>query len=94
MTQENKTKILIDAVTIILYEHDPVGINGGCNPLEYDLEAKTIVPRLNNTCSVKEVRNIVHEEFCHWFGELVTGNIDKYDKVSANIHKILGTIDK
>ena len=94
MTQDNKTKILIDAVTIILYEQDPVGINGGCNPLEYDIEAKTIVSKLTKNCSAWDVQNIVHKEFCHWFGELLTGNIDKYDKVSANIHKILGTIDK
>ena len=93
MIQDNKTKILTNAVTIILYEHDPVGINGGCNPLEYDLEAQTIVSRLNKSFSANDVRNIVHEEFCHWFGELATGPIEKYNEVSADIHKLLGLID-
>ena len=94
MSQDKVTSGLLAAVTLVLFEHDPVNINFGCNPDEYEPEAKTIISRLNHAKSPNDVLTIVHEEFCHWFGIEIAGTKEKYTKVSEQIFEKWITYNK
>ncbi len=60
---------LFDAVSEILFRHDPAEINFDFNKDEYDIEAETILPRLKNCHSAGDVLVVVREEFQKWFSE-------------------------
>jgi hypothetical protein len=86
--------VLHDAVSEALRNADPIGLIQGGAPLdEYDPEVGTILPRLRTATSSRDVRTILHEEFVHWFGQEVAGDIEHYEKAAENIWSIL-TINK
>lgn len=60
---------LFDAVSEILFRHDPAEINFEFNKDEYDVEAETILPRLKNCYSVEDVLTVLREEFEKWFDD-------------------------
>ncbi|MBX7220536.1 MAG: hypothetical protein K1Y36_11365 [Blastocatellia bacterium] len=60
--------LLFEAVTGILFRHDPEGINFEFNTDEYEPEAETILPRLKDCSSPEDVCRVVVEEFVYWFG--------------------------
>src|SRR4051812_24651180 len=60
---------LFDAVSEILFRHDPSEINFDFNTDEYDPEAETILPRLKHCGSAQDVLIVVREEFQKWFSE-------------------------
>jgi hypothetical protein len=68
----------------IISESDPVNLLCiGAPPDEYEPEARTIYPRLRGAQSVKDVRQIVEEEFGHWFGKIPSGAV--VDTLAANL---------
>ena len=79
---------LFDAVTALLFRHDPVGINLEDNTDEYEAEAGTILPRLNGCQSEVEVLQVVHEEFCHWFGVETAGTKKRYAAIASEIWQL------
>jgi hypothetical protein len=76
---------LFDEVSAALFAADPVGINFGGNTDEYDPEARTILPRLDDAHSADHVQVIIYEEFCRWFDKEDAGEIGRYEEVSAII---------
>lgn len=62
-------KDLFEAVSAILFEADPVGINLGFNTDEYDPEVGTILPRLGSCSSLDDARRVISEELHRWFGD-------------------------
>lgn len=60
---------LFDAISEILFRHDPSEINFGFNTDEYDVEAGTILPRLKNCDAADDVLSVLQEEFQRWFDE-------------------------
>ncbi|TMA13412.1 MAG: hypothetical protein E6J89_01435 [Deltaproteobacteria bacterium] len=81
---------LREAVSQALREADPIGLIEGGAPLdEYDPEVGTGLPRLRGATSCGDVRTILHEEFVHWFGQDVAGNVERYDEAAENIWTIL-----
>ena len=72
-------------VAALLYRHDPIGIDFGDNPGEYQPEAETIVARLHRARSVDDVRTLVHEQFVHWFGGDTAEDPDRYDSVAQEL---------
>ena len=58
---------LYTEVEEILFRNDPMGINFEDNTDEYDPEVDTILPRLKQAKSEKDVQDIVYEEFVRWF---------------------------
>lgn len=54
----------------LLYRIDPMGINFGTNTDEYEPEVGTILPRLVRAPDPASARQVVHEEFEHWFGNV------------------------
>ena len=59
--------LLLEAVSAVLFRHDPIGINFEDNTDEYEAEAATILKRMGPATSPTEARRIVHEEFIRWF---------------------------
>lgn len=57
---------LVTSVSAVLSEADPIGI--ACDTDDYDVEATTIIPRLETALSVDDVHSIIHQEFGRWFG--------------------------
>ncbi len=51
-------------------------LDSGSPADEYDPEIGTILPRLRGASSVDEVRDVLVEEFAHWFGEAGAGSAD------------------
>ena len=76
---------LFDAVSAILFRHDPVGINFDENTDEYDTEAGTILPRLRQCTSAVGVRRAVHEEFIKWFDVETAGPEERYEAAAEDI---------
>jgi hypothetical protein len=74
---------LFDAVSALFFRHDPIGIAfENENTDEYDPETGTILPRLRACKSSTDVRRIVHEEFCRWFGSETAGPAEKYTQIA------------
>jgi hypothetical protein len=76
---------LFDKVSSILFEADLIGINFETNTDEYEPEADTILPRLNQAKSVDDVALIVFEEFCRWFDDDEAGSVSQYREVAEKI---------
>ena len=75
---------LFDAVSALLFQHDPIGINFGTNTDEYDPEARTILPRPACRCEA-DVLRVVIEEFHHWFGEDIREDGANYKQITVEI---------
>ena len=69
----------------LLFEEDPIGISFGDNQDEYDPEVGTILPRLGSCRSLQEIQEIVHSEFCRWFGADTAGPIDRYGRIAQRM---------
>ena len=65
-------KSLFVKVVDLFYEVDPVGINFGVNPEEYQAEVYTVLPRLEAARSLDDVVQVLDEEFLEWFGRRYT----------------------
>ena len=74
---------LFQEVSAILFRHDPMHINAGFNSDEYDPEVGTILPRLKDCRSARDVQKVVYEEFEQWFG--IPGEREKYRLASLEI---------
>lgn len=72
-------------ITRILSEYNPLGIADESNPDEYDLEAKTILRKLDRCGSVEDVNKIVYQDFKSWFFPDIVGEKDDYRKISEEI---------
>jgi hypothetical protein len=79
---------LFQAISPSLLRADPFGIYFGNNTDEYEPEAGTIIPRLPSCTSEEDVLQVVHQEFCQWFGDDTAGSKDKYRAVSKEIWEV------
>jgi hypothetical protein len=79
---------LFSAISALLFEDDPIGIDFESNTDEYEPEAGTIIPRLHSANSAQDVENIVYEEFSRWFGAGDAGPKSRYESVSRRIWEI------
>jgi hypothetical protein len=76
---------LFDAVSSLLFRHDPIGINFETNADEYDPEAGTILPRLRTCKTAADVQRVVYEEFVRWFDSNTAGRAAGYSKIAEEI---------
>lgn len=79
---------LFDSVSALLYRHDPIGINFEENTDEYDLEARTILPRLRRCHTLADVHNAVYSEFVHWFDADTAGPPQRYEEIASEIWQL------
>jgi hypothetical protein len=77
---------LYTEVSRLMREADPIRLIAiGAPEDEYDVEIRTILPRLREAKSSDDVQRIVHEEFVHWFSAEIAGPAKEYAEVSKNI---------
>jgi hypothetical protein len=76
---------LLEAVSAVLFLHDPIGIAFEDNTDEYELEAATILKRMHPAISEQEVRKVVHEELVRWFELELAGPETRYTQIAAEI---------
>ncbi|MFH7041752.1 hypothetical protein ABT392_05470 [Paucibacter sp. JuS9] len=79
---------LLERVSRILFEADPIDLNYKTNTDEYDSEAETILPRLDGAGSAQDVQQIVHEEFCRWFDADEVGPSSNYQAIAESIWEL------
>lgn len=78
-------KKLFDEVSALLFRYDPIGINFENNTDEYDPEVGTILPRMSGCHSPLQVRRVVFEEFCRWFGPETARDELSYDAIAKEL---------
>lgn len=76
---------MFDAIAALLFREDPVGISGEDNTDEYELEARTILPRLRTCQSAEDTLRVVHEEFVRWFDAGTAGPPEHYTRIASEI---------
>lgn len=88
---KRKYKTLFDDTSALLFRLDPIGINFEDNTDEYDPEVGTILPRLSRCYSSSEVRRVVFEEFCRWFGPETAGEEMSYNAIAEELWLLWST---
>ncbi|HWW62733.1 MAG TPA: hypothetical protein VN181_15265 [Thermoanaerobaculia bacterium] len=76
---------MFDDFAAYLYEQDPMGLNYGINPDEYEAEVGTILPRVFEAESTGEIANVVREEFERWFGPGLRIEYATYEELADGI---------
>ncbi len=79
---------LLEAITAILFRHDPAALNFGFNPDEYRPEAETIVYQLEGCSSEEAVREVIERELLEWFDE-VTAAGPEVPAIAAEIWTLI-----
>lgn len=80
-----KYAALFDALSKILFDADPIGINFETNTDEYAPEVGSIIPRLRHASSEDEVQYIIHDEFCKWFDVETAGPAEAYTDIASKV---------
>lgn len=84
---------VFDQLCDIFFRYDPVGIGYFDNIDEYEPEAETILPRLETTKSIEDVKIIIYEEFMRWFNDGEPseefGSKEIYDKISEEVWALI-----
>jgi hypothetical protein len=73
-----------------LYDQDPMGLNYGINPDEYEPEVGTILPRVFEAETAAEIVSVIREEFERWFGPRLPIENATYEDLADGIFTILG----
>ena len=76
---------LVDTVSRILFERDPIGLNFGGNTDEYNPEAATILMRIDQAATQEDLLRIIHEEFIRWFDAEIAGPESRYDQIAQDV---------
>jgi hypothetical protein len=77
----------IRELSSVICRHDPVGINFGDNPDEYDPEARELATRLPQCKSRVDVEHALRAIIEEWFGETPPAAFD-YRILSEEIWKL------
>ena len=81
--------MLYTEVSRLMREADPIRLIGiGAPDDEYDVEVRTILPRLREAKSSDDVQRIVHEEFVRWFSAEIAGSAAGYADVAKKIWEV------
>src|SRR5258708_5072212 len=59
---------LFEDLSALLYQVDPMGLNFGVTPDEYEPEVGTILPRIFDAQEPDVIAAVIREEFDVWFG--------------------------
>ncbi|WP_176884290.1 hypothetical protein [Nocardioides sp. YR527] len=76
---------LVDELTAVLFEADPIGLNFETNTDEYAAEAQTIALRLPEVDDLDQLREVIHQEFVHWFDADLAGSPSKYAALAQRV---------
>jgi len=76
--------VLFAEVSRVILAHDPVDINFGGNPDEYDAEAHDIISRLQSG-ETDDVTQLCRDVFTRWFSQDTADAFDAYEEMGADI---------
>ena len=80
---------IFEDLAAYLYEQDPMGLNYGINPDEYEAEVGTILPRVFEAESAAEIADVIREEFERWFGPRLAIENATYEELADGIFAII-----
>jgi len=80
---------MFEDLTAYLYEQDPMVLNYGINPDEYEPEVGTILPRVFDAGSPAEIVSVIREEFERWFGPRLRIENATYEDLADGIFAII-----
>lgn len=80
---------MFEELAAYLYDQDPMGLNFGINPDEYEAEVGTILPRVLDAESPADIVDVVREEFERWFGPRLRIENATYDDLAEGIFVIV-----
>ncbi len=80
---------MFQELSAYLYEQDPMGLNYGINPDEYEDEVGTILPRTLDAQSPADVVAVLREEFERWFGPRLRIENATYEDLAEGIFVII-----
>lgn len=80
---------MFEDLAAYLYEQDPMGLNYGVNPDEYEAEVGTILPRVFEAESPAEIVDLIREEFERWFGPRLRIESATYEELADGIFAII-----
>lgn len=78
-------ELLVDELTAVLLEADPIGLNFETNIDEYAAEAQSIALRLPKVSDLDQIRELVHQEFVRWFDADLAGSPSKYTALAQKV---------
>ena len=81
-------KALFEAVSAILFRHDPIGLDNEDNIDEYDPEVSAILPLLKRCHSVSDVQAVVHREFINLFDAQLAGPSERFADAAREIWQL------
>jgi len=82
---KDRYRSLFDAVTVILFEEDPISLGFGENADEYEPETGAILARMTGAQTVADVQVIVYEEFVRQFSKEDVDPPERFFAASARI---------
>lgn len=77
--------VLFSEVSRIIFKHDPMNINFGNNPDEYNPEAHDIIAHLQRTDSKRESTKICEDVFIKWFDKYLAKKFKNYKSLANDI---------
>ncbi|KND47071.1 MAG: hypothetical protein AB199_01425 [Parcubacteria bacterium C7867-004] len=81
-----------DKVSMVLFEHDPIGLNFDDNVDEYELEAGMVMNRFPKANNIDELATIIFEVFVECFDkELATRKREVYQQIAKEVWEIIKT---
>ena len=80
---------MFEDLTAYLYDQDPMGLNFGINPDEYEPEVGTILPRVFDAESPADIVAVIHEEFERWFGPRLQIENATYEDLAEGMFAII-----
>ncbi|MEA2489119.1 MAG: hypothetical protein QOH21_911 [Acidobacteriota bacterium] len=80
---------MFEDLAAYLYDQDPMGLNYGINPDEYESEVGTILPRVFEAETAAEIVGVIREEFERWFGPRLPIENATYEDLAAGIFTII-----
>ncbi|MBK7708059.1 MAG: hypothetical protein IPN69_04545 [Acidobacteria bacterium] len=85
---KSESREFLEAVTAVLFRHDPAALNFGFNPEEYRPEAETIVYQLEACRSEEAVLEVIERELFEWFDE-ATADGPEVPAIAAEVWKLI-----
>lgn len=80
---------MFEDLAAYLYEQDPMELNYGVNPGEYEAEVATILPRVFDAESAVDLVPVIREEFERWFGMRLRIENATYEELARGMFAII-----
>jgi hypothetical protein len=73
---------LLDEISAILFDVDPMNLSHGCPTDEYEPEAGAVLVQLQGCASVEDARKRIHQVFIRYFSVGMAGDEVRYQQAA------------